>query len=133
MSISERIEKEVNIPEASIKIRSDGIMHIHIKVEMFFELQHSKNILKARSELAGEKTYPIMYTANSFVIPNTAVKEYVASENRSRLVAADAFVVNSLAQRIAANFYKILFKPTRPTAYFTKESEAIEWLKKYVD
>ncbi len=31
------MKTEINIPEANIKVRPDGIMHIHIKVDMFFD------------------------------------------------------------------------------------------------
>ena len=107
-------------------------MHVHVKVPMNFELKHSMQIVEARTHLAQDRSYPILYTSGQLVIPSAEVREYVASEPRSKLVTADAFIVNSLPQRIIANFYLKWNKPVRPTKMFDKEEEAIEWLKNYV-
>jgi len=123
---------EIDIPAATIRIRHDGIMHIHIKVKTNFEIDHSKQVAKARTKISNNNPYPILYTATNLVIPSQEVREYVASKGRSKLVIADAFVVNSLPQRIMARFYRILNKPVRPTKYFNNPDDAIKWLRKYV-
>lgn len=126
------LSKTVDIDAAKIELRPDGIMHVHVKVPMNFELKHSMQIVEARTQLAQDRSYPILYTSGQLVIPSAEVREYVASEPRSKLVTADAFIVNSLPQRIIANFYLKWNKPVRPTKMFDKEEEAIAWLKNYV-
>ena len=126
------MDKTIDIEAATIKLREDGIMHVHIKIKMNFELEHSMQIVAARTKLAAGQSYPMLYTATKFVIPSAEVREYVASESRSKLVSADAFVINSLPQRIIANFYRKFNKPVRPTKVFDNVDEAIKWLKNYV-
>lgn len=125
--------KEIDISCAKIILRNDGIMHIHIKVDYSFEMEHSIAIVDARTKLAEGKPFPIMYTATKLVIPSNEVRAYLATEERSQLVTADAFVINSLPQRLVARLFKKFNKPVRPVEIFENESDAIEWLKQFVE
>lgn len=122
----------IDVPAARISLRKDGIMHVHIKVEIDFQLKHSKEIVAARNKLANGNPYPILYTATKFVLPSKEVREYVASEGRSELVLADAFVINSLPQRLVAQLYRKINRPVRPTRVFESKNDAISWLKGFV-
>lgn len=123
----------VEVPSADICIYSNGIMHIHIKVKNTFEIANSIEIFEARTKLAQNKKHPILYTTeSSFVTPSKEVNNYVASEERSKLVLADAFVMKSLPQRIAARTYRLFKSPVSPTGFFANEKDAIEWLKKFL-
>lgn len=44
---------------------------------------------------------------------------------------AEAILTDSLAIRIAANFYFKLFRPPIPMKLFSKEKKAIEWLSQF--
>lgn len=126
------ILKQLITESADIAIRADGIMHVHVKIELDFKLEHSMEIVAARTQLAAGRPFPILYTATTFVIPTSEVRQYVASEDRSELVLADAFVINSLPQRITAKLYRVINRPVRPTRIFENEMDAIEWLKGFV-
>lgn len=126
----EIIEK-IEIAPAIIEIREDGIMHIHVKIDMDFNIQHSIDIVEARTKLANGKSFPMLYTLTKFVIPSNEVSQYLASEDRSKLVLADAFVINSLPQRLIGNFYMKFKNPVRPTKIFTDKEKAINWLSGY--
>lgn len=126
------IISEVDIAPAKIAIRSDGIMHVHIRADIEITLEESLLIFQTRTELAKNVKYPILYTAPKFVIPSKEVREFVASQERSKLVIANAFVINSLPQRIIAKSFIKLNKPVRPTDYFDTEAEAVAWLKTFI-
>lgn len=127
------VTKEIEVPSARIVIRTDGVMHIHIKVSTSFEIENSKEIFEAREKLAEGKPYPILYTSEyRFVTPSKEVKEYVSSIERTKLVLADAFVIGSFSQRLAAKIYLKLNKPSVPTEFFSTEDEAITWLLTFV-
>lgn len=127
------IISKVDVPSADIYIYSNGIMHIHIKVRNTFELSNSIEIVESRTKLAEGKKYPVLYTTeHSFVTPSKEVNSYVASEGRSKLVLADAFVIRSLPQRLAAKTYILFKNPVRPTQFFSNEPDAIEWLKGFL-
>lgn len=122
----------IDIDVAKICICESGIMHVHIKVEDEFTIEHSIELVKARTELANGRKMPIMYTSPKFVIPSKEVREYVASEDRSALVLADAFVIYSLPQRLMSRFYLRFNKPVRPTQFFESEESATEWLQTFL-
>lgn len=122
----------ISIEEADITILSDHIMHIHIKLEDEFIIENSMNLVKARTELAAGRKMGILYTATRHVIPSREVREFVASEGRSELVIADAFVINSLPQRLAIKFFIKFNQPVRPTRFFDNEHSALNWLEKKV-
>ncbi|MEX1190999.1 MAG: hypothetical protein WED10_06645 [Brumimicrobium sp.] len=132
LEVKEVIAK-TTVPAADICICSDGIMRIHIKVKNTFEISDSMQIVEARTKLAKGNKYPVLYTTeSSFVTPSKEVSNYVASEGRSELVVADAFVVKSIPQRLAAKTYYLFKKPVRPTAFFSNEKEALKWLNKFL-
>lgn len=56
------------------------------------------------------------------------VREYMSSNTRLSTVEKDAFIVNSLAHKLVANFYKNFHKPAVPTEFFSNKEDALKWL-----
>lgn len=127
----EEIRKE-DVGCATVELREDGIMHIHIKETQTFEMEDSEKVFKLREKMAGGRKAPMIYTCTQFVIPSKEVREFVASEERSGLVLADAFVVNSLPQKLMANIFIKINKPVRPTKVFNNFEAACEWAKTFI-
>lgn len=117
---------------AKVEWREDGIVHIHIKETNTFEIEDSKKVLKARERIADGRKAPIIYTCTQFVIPSKEVREFVASEGRSGLVLADAFVVNSLPQKLMANIFIKINRPVRPAKVFNNFETARDWAQTFI-
>ena len=108
-------------------------MHIHLKVNNAFSMEHSKEIVEARSLLSGGVKRPMLYTTDVPVIfPAPGVIEYLVSEERIRLISADAFVLTTLQQRLEAKLYTRLKKPAVPTKFFSSETDARKWLLQFL-
>jgi len=60
-------------------------------------------------------------------------REYYAGEEAAKTVNATALLIGSPVSRIIANFYIRLNKPKFPVKLFTSETEAIEWLKGFME
>lgn len=133
VATSNIIKRQIEVPSALIQIREDGIMHIHIKVDLDFDMENSLEILDAKIEVSEGEKHPILYTGSKFVIPTNEVREYLASEKRNALTIAEAFLVKSLPQRLISNFYIKINKPARPTKMFTNKEKAMEWLITFID
>ena len=56
------------------------------------------------------------------------VRAYVASDEVSKIVSGDAFIIKSMALKILMNGYLKFNKPNRPTRFFNEEQAAIVWL-----
>lgn len=132
LDIIENKDKIYETPTTKIVIREDGILHIHIKSELNWEIEESRELFETRKKIANGKKYPILYTGNHFVIPSSDVRRFVSSQERNELVVADAYVYKSLPQKIIGNFYIKFDKPIRPTRMFTDIDKAIEWLATFV-
>lgn len=129
----EPIIKEVIISCAVIQLRQDGILHIHITIPEELEIIHTKAIFEARNKLTNNTSHPHLYTGGIYLNPSDEVTKFAASEERNKLVIADAYVISSLSQRIIANFYLKFKKPIRPTKIFTDEDTAIIWLSSFIN
>lgn len=127
----EEIRKE-DVGCATVELREDGILHVHIKEKQTFEMEDSEKVFTTRERIAEGRKAPVIYTCTQFVIPSKEVREFVASEERSGLVLADAFVVNSLPQKLMANIFIKINKPVRPTKVFNNFEAACEWAKTYI-
>lgn len=134
MNNSVKVIEEVILDCAIITLRSDKIIHIHNLLNGPMSLEISKKIVNARSRLAKNKPYPMLYTSeNPTVTASEELTEYLLTEERNRLVLADAFVITSFSQRLAAKMYFNLKKPVKPTSFFPNEVQAVKWLRKFVD
>ncbi len=131
--LSVEIVKQVSVPSADIEIRADGIMCVYIKLEDIFDVEHAKEVYEARTKLADGKKHPILYTFPRYLIPTPEARTYVASEERSELVLADAFVVEIPIQRIAARIYQIFHEPSRPSKVFNNKENGLKWLLDFVE
>lgn len=53
----------------------------------------------------------------------------LSDKTQSNIKLIEVIVVNSLPQRLIANFLAIFNKPLQPTKKFTSEDKAMKWLK----
>lgn len=126
------MSKTIEIDCATITLRDDGIMHVHVKIEYSLEIEQGIQIVEARNELAKGVSYPLLYTAEKLMIPSNEVRNYLATEERAKFIIADAFVIQSLPQRLMARLFKKLNNPVRPVEIFENEEDAIKWLTQFV-
>lgn len=128
VSILDQIENELSI----IYIREDGIRHTHLKVEYEVCIEHAEAVLALTKKVSKDKAYPSLFTVDKFLVPNSEVREYMASERRTKHSLADGFVLHSLPQKIMGNFYLKFNSPPIPTQMFSREADAIQWLRQFV-
>ena len=70
----------------------------------------------------------MFFAAENVSLSKEARDNAVKIEDQSML-GATAVVVDTLAYKLIANFYLKFNKPKRPYKVFSKEEEAIKWLK----
>ncbi len=122
----------IEIAEAIIEIRKDGIMHTHMKLKYEVTLENALNIFEAASSLAKGKPFANLFSTQKLLIPSNEVRDFTASEERNKIVLADAFVIHSLPQKLVGNFYLKFNRPPKPTRLFTNQQEAIKWLHRFI-
>ena len=82
-----KIDKEVVLDSANLYLLENGVIHIHIKIDYEVDLEIASEIAKAREILSGDVPRLILYTTeDKLLIPSPEVRDFVASEERSRLI-----------------------------------------------
>lgn len=120
------------IEEATITLRTDGIVHVRYNegVEITPELQ--KRMMKIFQEICGQTQRPFMFSAFEYV---TVTKEARANAIAMESVfpgVASAVVAHNTAYRLIANFYLQVNKPKKPYKVFSTQEKAIEWLHTFI-
>ena len=103
-------------------------------VEVFdnddFTIEDLKKIVQVQNELGGIKL-PVLVLCSPNTTGDVSMLNYLAKNENNPNSKADAFVINSLAQKIIGSFYVKLISPERPTKMFTNKEDALIWLKQF--
>lgn len=109
------------------------IIKMEVNESDFLEMEDVKAIREVNLEFSEGKPFCVLLNTDKgyFNVSPEANKLLASKEFAEKRMAA-AFVVNSLATKLAGNFFIKLSKRSSPTRMFTKEEEAIKWLKSFV-
>lgn len=122
------IIKEIEIPEAFIMLRSDGIIHVDYKKDTTLDVDLQVSMRKIYDELTlGIKTHFIFSAAEGFILTKEA-RENSSIIDATSPIAAYGIIANNLAYKLIANFYLKVNKPKVPYKLFTTVEEAVKWL-----
>ncbi len=120
------ILKEINIPEALIQLRSDGIIHVHYKKNTTLDLETQRFMRSIYQDLIPGKNLPYIFSASDGV---TVTKEARENSNTADSpIAAYAMIANNIAYRLVANFYLKVNKPLVPSKLFSTFDDAVKWI-----
>lgn len=128
------IINEIKLPYAVVKLRSDGIVHVHTLKEMSVELEEAMELVKINQKITNNTPHLCLFTSTKFVIPSDEAVQFLSGKtNRDFFNIAEACLIYSLPQRILGNFYHNVIKPKRPIKFFKSEEAAVNWLLKQKD
>ncbi|MCB0397662.1 MAG: hypothetical protein KDD36_13490 [Flavobacteriales bacterium] len=114
-----------------IEFLEDDLVHIKVLEGMEVTVDDIQKMEEVVEEQGGGRPYRNLIVAENYVTTTFKTVRYMGTEEANRLTIADAFVINSLPQRIMANFYLNVVKPLKPTKFFKTEEEAFSWLKQF--
>jgi len=115
-----------------ISICDDGILYVRVTNEVDETVERSKELVKAIGKIVNYKKVPMLSKFDEFVLPPKENRDFWAKKDSCPYTSAEAFITNSIAMKIIANFYMRIEKPQRETRMFTNVEEARKWLKKFV-
>tara|TARA_B100000809_G_scaffold140254_1_gene137806 strand:+ start:5336 stop:5722 length:387 start_codon:yes stop_codon:yes gene_type:complete len=120
----------IDLDFAKVSMREDGIVNTSILLNDSITLEQAKELLAAYLEITKGINTPHLFTVTKLSIMDTEVMDFIKN-SANKHGKADAFVINSLPQRIIGNAYLKLQSQSIPTKLFSSKNKAIEWLKKY--
>ena len=110
-----------------VTFRSDGIMHIHYLTEEL-TLEISREVFAFTREHSPWAIAPLFLTGSDFMSDNKESKAFNSSPEVLQYCSAIAFLSDSLAKKLLANFFITLNKGKIPMRFFNTEVEALKWL-----
>jgi len=129
--IAEEIIAKAVVSPYYLYLREDGIMYIRISSEKEESVELAKKMVQKMGEMVNHKQVAILAKHTEFALPGKENRAYWATREACPYSKADAFIINSAAMQLIANFYLKINKPYRPTKMFTNEDDAIKWLRTY--
>ena len=123
------ITQEINQGIYTLNLLSNGVVQVVFDSALNqIEKEHLVALKHSLGRLGEGKKLRIYFNIAAFLNISAEGREYSASPDASNFTLANAVLVDSLAKKIAFNFFLNINKPPTPTKAFSKQEEAFEWL-----
>jgi len=120
------------VPPYIVSLCDDGILYVRVTNQVVETVETSKKLVKAIGTMVNGKKVPMLSQFDEFVLPSKENRNFWAEKDSNPYTIAEAFITNSTAMTIIANFYLRIEKPQRETKMFTKVEDARKWLKTFL-
>lgn len=131
-TLSIDIIKQVDFEDKFVALRSDGIVFVSINSSEDVEIKDVKEVVSALEQIGNGKKFPLLIITQKYTLPTPEARAYIATAESDPYASAEAYVIQSLSQKLVGNVYLKFNKPARPTHIFTSEEKAVEWLKTFL-
>jgi len=124
--------KEIEFKTATVSLRSDNIIEVHVNSNLLITKAEVTEIVDAIGLIGSYKKYPVLIIAGEYSLPDSNARPYLATPEANKYTIAVGFVIKNTAQKLMANVYLKIDKPLTPTQFFTSDTEAVKWLLGYL-
>lgn len=131
--IPENIESQIDFEHSLILKRNDGIIEIRCADDFTYDVGHIKENHTYLKQISNGRKLLILNFTALFTFITAEARAYIAKGTHQDFIAAEAFLIHSLPQRILANFYTRVSKPKVYSNFFNyKDKDAAEkWLMQF--
>jgi len=127
------INKVIEVRTGRIWLGDDGIIRATTNPETDLTLADAKEQIEATAKIGRDERLPVLVDFSNMRSQDRECRAYFAGEETAKAVRACAILVTSPVGRVIGSFFMGLNKPVAPTKLFTSETEAIEWLKRFLE
>lgn len=120
--------KQVDIPEATVTLRTDNIIIVRYKQNVMLDLELQLRMRRIYHDLCQGKKLNFIFSADLGFSVTKEARENSELLAESSPIKAYAIIVTNIAYRLIANFYYKINKPKVPYKLFGTQDEAIHWL-----
>jgi hypothetical protein len=97
-----------------------------------FTLKESIESVDAIGEITKGVPHLLLKMPGKYTTVDKDTRLHVAKGNGARFSIAEAFIINSVAHKLIANFYIKVEKPQKPTHFFSDIPSAEKWLRTFM-
>ena len=121
--------KELDFPEVNLQLKSNDTVYVTFKDNCNLDIPLQMRLLDYYYDITDGKLMHFMFFAAENVSLSKEARDNAVKIEDQSMLGATAVVVDTLAYKLIANFYLKFNKPKRPYQVFSKEEDAIKWLK----
>lgn len=119
-------------PIAKVWIDKDNIGNVTILPDAAITLESARKHCEICTKASNGKSMAVIFDTRNARYVEKKARDYFSSLKVTDITKAAAVIVRLPVSRIIGNFFMGFNKPSFPVKLFTSESNAHEWLKKYV-
>lgn len=109
----------------------DGILFFKYKPNTTIDIKVAQCVVTDRIHFQNERSYPVLCDIRGVVATEKSGRDYLA-QSGSILTKAVGLIVHEKVLMTISTFYLEISKPAVPTQIFTKEDEALAYLKEFI-
>ena len=128
MTSAGEIVKELNTGTAIIRLRKDGLIHVHYKKNFTLDTETQVTMRSTFIELSNGIPRGFIFSADEGFTMTKEARENFRSMRQGNPIKAYAIVIASLPQRLVANFFFKMYQPSVPAKLFKNAEEGAKWL-----
>lgn len=122
----------IELTHSTITLRDDGIIELQTHDDHVYEISDVLENVDAFGKLSNFQGAPVIVIGGSFTSTSSEARKFMATAESLKYSKCEAFILNSLPQRILINFYIKIDKPLIPTKVFKTKEDAIAWCKNHL-
>lgn len=122
----------IDYPKFTFILRKDGIVWYKTKPNVTITIDDILEHYRYFEVKYKGQVFLNIYEFGENSDMDSDVRKWASDPTGNNFTIADAFVINSMAQKLIGNFYLTFHKPVKPTKLFNKLEDAEKWLKTFV-
>jgi hypothetical protein len=125
-------EEPVEISAYIIWIDENEIVRARVKDNAEIDLKEAQEMTETLLKITPDASRPLLVDMGKMKYITKRAREHFKGGSRKVTATAVALLAKSQLSTLIGNFYLGLNRPKLPTKLFTSESQALQWLKKYL-
>lgn len=105
---------------------------VELKEDVDFDVPDLEQLVEMQREICN-RVLPVLVMCSPTATSTSEFLKHLSKNENSPLSKADAFVLTSLPQKLLAHFYKLFVVPERPTGFFKRREDAVNWLRQFYE
>ncbi len=122
------IIKEIKLPEATLNLREDGILHVFYHDNTILDIPLQLRMADAFNAITDNKKSYFIFEAGENVIVTKEARDNALKLEDVTPILASAVIAHNLAYRIIANFFIKVQMPKGKYKVVASMEEATKWL-----
>ncbi|GAB4253876.1 MAG: hypothetical protein Kow0079_09800 [Vicingaceae bacterium] len=117
---------------AKISWAEKGIVKVEFQHNAVITIDDIKKLNETIGKLTDNKKAPILLIAGHYTTLTKEAREYAGTKEAVPYSIVEAYVIETLAQKILASFFISFNTPPVETKFYKSQEAALEWLRSFL-